>query len=113
MIAAPQLAGDGADTSHAAHRRLTLVEDLAAALGQHHALGQALEDEKAQLRLERGDQAADRRLAQPEMGGRADHGSRLADGKCGAQLQEIQGAIVDGHVMRLMHELIRTYHFSA
>ena len=113
VIAAPQLAGHDAETGHAAHRRLAFVEELAAALGQHHALGPPLEDQEAQLGFERADQAADGGLAEAEIAGGARHRAGFAYGECCAQLQEIEGAVAGRHVMRLLHELIRTYHFSA
>jgi hypothetical protein len=113
VIAAPQLAGHHAETGHAAHRGLALVEELAAAFGQHHALGPPLEDQEAQLEFESADQAAHGGLAQAQLAGGARHRAGLADGEGCAQLQEIEGAVAGGHMMRPMHELIRTYHFSA
>ncbi len=114
VIAAPQLAGHHAEARHACR-----IADWPSSRNWRPRsdstmrLAPPLEDQEAQLGFERADQAADGGLAEAEIAGGARHRAGFAYGECCAQLQEIERAVAGRHVMRLLHELIRTYHFSA
>ena len=70
--------------------------ELTAAVGQRHALRVAVEQRQAELRLERADLLAQRRLLDAQLGRGARHVARAGDGGEVAQLPQVHRSAVSG-----------------